>query len=234
MPPERVNQVAKEVGADLRRRRRGRRTLPPTPRTRRGATRTEGGRTTSGSGSGSGTSMRPWKSLAGSAPATKSQTSRWRSWGSSTTLLTSSWPSSNRSGRETSTRKWLAFSAKRRAQVRCCRTPPTDSHHQPHFTPRAASHPSPPRPLLFCNSCWDILVQNMVFLGKLQCLFACCHCGQTNRQKGKIFLYKQIFVISRCGATIVLRQVEVLIKSGGNNSKGASCQSEHWSNVSRL
>ena len=59
MPPEHVNQVAKEVGADLRRRRRGRRMLPPTPRTRRGATRTEGGRTTSGSGSGSGTSMRP-------------------------------------------------------------------------------------------------------------------------------------------------------------------------------
>ena len=187
MPPEHVNQVAKGVGADLRRRRRGRRMLPPTPRTRRGATRTEGGRTTSGSGSGSGTSMRPWKSLAGSAPATKSQTSRWRSWGSSTTLLTSSWPSSNRSGRETSTRKWLACSAKRRAQVRCCRTPPTDSHHQPHFTPRAASHPSPPTPLLFCNSCWDILVQNMVFLGKLQCLFACCHCWQTNRQKGNNF-----------------------------------------------
>jgi len=56
---------------------------------------------------------------------------------------------------------------------------------------------------------------------------------QTGR-KETIFLYKQIFVISRCGATIVLRQVEVLIKSGGNNSKGASCQSEHWSNVSRL
>ena len=171
--PVPANQVARGAEVVPKRTRRVRRMPPPTRKTRNKATRTGGGPTTRGSASGYGTSTRPSKSLAGSAPATRSLTSQWPSWGSSTTPSTWSWPSSSRWGSATWTRRWRAFSGRRRAPVQCCKTQTrlrTGSPHPPPSTRRAVFHPSPSG--LFPNYCWDILVHQSVVLEKLQALFA--------------------------------------------------------------